>query len=80
MEYRKCECSDKGCPVDHAYECIRRATTTLYRIDQTDYSGTLMCEPCAADALSSGLFTDEADEDPCAPDDEETAPDGADAE
>lgn len=60
-----CQCSDPGC---HAHpgtpNCERPATITLYRVDMTDYSGTDFCDDCAADALESGLFSDEPAESP----------------
>lgn len=50
-----CECSDPRCPAC-AGRCRERADTILYRIDMRDITGTAMCEPCAEDALDSGLF------------------------
>lgn len=55
-----CQCCDPGCP-SHPGEsrcpdpC---ATTTLYRIDMEDRTGTDMCRACADDAMQSGLFNE----------------------
>lgn len=58
---RRCECSDPGCPVHiHVSRCDQRATTTLFRHDMDDRTGTRMCDPCSADAFESGLFTEKA--------------------
>jgi hypothetical protein len=52
-----CECSDPGCPVHKGSECCsNNATSEAFRIDMDDYSGTLMCDKCAEDALLSGVF------------------------
>jgi hypothetical protein len=53
-----CQCSDPGCPVhpNHS-DCSRRATTTVYRVDMEDETGTPMCDRCAEDAMDSGVFT-----------------------
>jgi hypothetical protein len=57
---RNCQCSDPGCPIHHTHsDCTHPATTTLYRIDMQDETGTPMCEGCAEDAFESGVFTDE---------------------
>lgn len=75
-----CKCSDVGCPHHRGLaECRKPATTTLYRVDMTDETGTDMCADCADDAMGSGLFSD------CASDDDadeidETETDDADAE
>lgn len=53
-----CECTDPGCP-ECAGNCDHKATSTLYRIDMEDESGAAMCDQCSADAMSSGVFTDE---------------------
>lgn len=58
-----CLCADPGCPAHIHRACSDRAAETLYRADMTDLTGTPMCEPCAADAYESGLFTDAADND-----------------
>ena len=50
-----CECGDKGCPACGA-NCDRNATSILFRVDQVDVTGTLMCEGCSDDAMESGLF------------------------
>ena len=54
-----CQCSDKYCHVhDGTPSCEQPATTTLYRVDMDDQTGTEFCEDCAADAMHSGLFTE----------------------
>lgn len=52
-----CECADPGCP-ECAGDCKHIGTEILYRVDMEDESGTLFCDQCAADAMSSGVFTD----------------------
>jgi hypothetical protein len=52
-----CECADGGCPACHG-DCEREATVTLHRVDMEDRTGTLFCDECAEDAMSSGLFTE----------------------
>ena len=52
-----CECSDPACPVCRG-KCREKAETILFRIDMQDRTGTAMCEPCADDAMDSGLFRD----------------------
>jgi len=53
-----CECHDTHCPVHKTVDdCNRAATSTLYRIDMIDETGTLFCDHCADDAMDSGLFT-----------------------
>jgi hypothetical protein len=54
----KCECVDPGCPEHRGIsECFNSALRkALRRIDMDDHTGTLMCEACAEDAMSSGLF------------------------
>lgn len=60
----KCECADPGCDAHTSKEdCREYASTILYRIDMEDNSGTAFCEACAADAIGSGVFTDELDDD-----------------
>jgi hypothetical protein len=56
----RCECADAGC-VCHG-KCNAEGRVTLYRVDMEDATGTLFCEQCAADAMESGLFTDESEE------------------
>lgn len=57
-----CECSDKGCAAHTgASNCEQVATTTLYRVDMEDYTGTAMCSACADDMMESGLFDASAD-------------------
>lgn len=55
----RCECCDELCPVHRGEECQEEGTLTLYRVDMDDVSGTVFCDECAEDALSSGLYTDE---------------------
>lgn len=50
-----CECSDPGCPCCQG-SCPVAADATVFRVDMEDITGTRMCEPCAADALESGVF------------------------
>ena len=58
-----CECADPGCPVHKGKSaCDRTSKETLYRIDMTDETGTLMCFKCAGDAMDSGVFTTDAPE------------------
>lgn len=65
-----CECSDPRCPAHAGASCEQVATATLYRVDMTDETGTAMCSGCADDAMGSGLFTtDPDDEDESGPDD-----------
>jgi len=54
-----CKCTDPLCPVDHGKECKAAVETALYRVDMEDETGTLMCRPCADDALDSGVFREE---------------------
>lgn len=55
MKNAKCECSDPGCPVCRG-KCVEKAKTVLCRVDMEDRTGTAMCEGCASDAMTSGLF------------------------
>jgi hypothetical protein len=55
-----CQCADRACPCRG--RCCRRATTTLFRVDMEDRTGTPFCDGCAADAWESGLFSDGADD------------------
>ncbi len=59
----RCECGDPGCQADHSLVngCGRASAVVLYRIDMMDESGTAMCRACAADAMDSGVFTDNHD-------------------
>jgi hypothetical protein len=59
----RCECVDTGCPANHSNQCPNIATVTLWRVDMEDITGTRFCDECADDAMESGLFTDEYDED-----------------
>ncbi len=64
MPEKKCECADPGCPADHnvCMDGLVRESVVLYRIDMEDYTGTEFCNPCAGDAMESGVFsTDEPD-------------------
>jgi hypothetical protein len=57
-----CECSDKGCAAHTgASNCEQVATTTLYRGDMDDHTGTRFCSACADDAMESCLFDPSAD-------------------
>ena len=51
-----CECFDPQCP--HTTHGHIGETRVLYRIDMEDETGIEMCDTCAEDAWSSGLFTD----------------------
>jgi len=54
----KCECSDPGCKAHKGSDdCRAKALNILYRVDMYDETGTAMCDDCADDAFSSGLFT-----------------------
>lgn len=53
-----CECADPACPVCRG-RCRTQAELLLFRIDMTDLTGTAMCDPCADDALDSGLFRED---------------------
>jgi hypothetical protein len=59
----RCGCCDPKCPSKHGEgrECGFRATVILYRIDMEDNDGTPFCDPCAEDAMESGLFRTEED-------------------
>ncbi len=50
-----CECADPGCPHCKG-ECSGKAVECLVRIDMEDRTGTPMCEKCANDAMSAGVF------------------------
>lgn len=54
----KCECSDPACPVCKG-SCEEAATITLFRVDMRDETGIDMCEGCASDAISVGIFSTE---------------------
>lgn len=67
-----CECSDPKYPVHtddssrstcKASECQQVGTSTLYRVDMEDKTGTVMCEGCADDAMESGVFTTDTSDD-----------------
>lgn len=58
-----CECGDSGCPVHKGKSrCSAKATQTVFRIDMEDETGTDMCDDCANDAIDSGVFTYESEE------------------
>jgi hypothetical protein len=58
VQYGTCDCVDPGCPIHEGRnECVNPASTTVYRVDMEDSGGTDMCEHCAEDALSSGVFS-----------------------
>jgi len=59
LEMNKCECVDPGCPVHIHGHCVAPGKTILYRVDMVDRTGTVMCDPCAGDALESGLFRED---------------------
>jgi len=60
-----CECADVLCPIHKgSSRCTHEACGPLFRVDMVDESGTMMCEGCGDDALSSGLFTDGYGDDP----------------
>jgi len=56
-----CECTDPGCK-HCAGGCADFFVTILYRVDMEDETGTAFCHGCAADALDSGLFTEDPQE------------------
>ena len=55
-----CECSDPRCPAC-AGKCHRIAAYDLYRVDMQDEVGIAFCHPCTDDAMKSGLFEEEED-------------------
>jgi hypothetical protein len=58
-----CECLDLGCKAHPGKACTdvgEGPTEILYRIDMDDKTGTCFCVPCAEDAMSTGLYTEEA--------------------
>ena len=60
MNYDLCECFDPGCPACSG-KCHRIMRGHLYRVDMQDKVGTAFCHPCADDAMKSGLFVEEED-------------------
>lgn len=54
-EGQRCECTDPGCPAC-AGKCNRAAKFNINRADMEDATGVFFCEPCASDALNSGVF------------------------
>jgi hypothetical protein len=61
-----CECSDPGCPIHPGKtECSETDDiVTVFRSDMEDETGTEMCSGCASDALESGVFYTEDEDDP----------------
>lgn len=54
-----CECADKGCVAHpNVNVCGQHGTSTLYRVDMYDKTGTRFCAACADDAFETGLFRD----------------------
>lgn len=52
-----CECSDSGCRTHRGQShCTYHSANLLYRVDMNDEAGTAMCDGCADDAFTSGLF------------------------
>ena len=58
----RCECFDRECPEGHTGQCINKAHMTLWRIDMEDNGGTRFCRSCGDDAMESGNFTEEPEE------------------
>lgn len=58
----RCECHDPHCH-DSQDQCTNVASMILYRVDMEDVTGTAFCDSCGEDAMESGLFTDETDND-----------------
>jgi hypothetical protein len=59
MTNLRCQSSDRGCPAHPGISfCIQPASTTLFRIDMEDQTGTAFCDACAEDAMNSGLFSE----------------------
>lgn len=56
MEHDTCECCDVGCGACVG-RCDKAHDVYLYRVDMD--GGCYFCEDCAADAMESGLFSDE---------------------
>jgi len=54
-----CGCADRLCPAHRGADCRLAATTTLYRIDMDDATGTSFCDGCAQDAIEAGVFQTE---------------------
>ena len=53
-----CDCADPGCPACGG-KCQRRAKRALRRIDMDDGEALIaFCDPCAEDAMASGVFDD----------------------
>ena len=56
-----CECSDPGCPCCEG-SCVGEVTMTLFRSDMDDESGVEFCVGCGEDALESGVFYSELED------------------
>lgn len=56
-KHTRCECSDKECP-EHKGKaaCTHEATIVVERLDD-EGARLQMCDGCASDAISSGVFT-----------------------
>lgn len=50
-----CADTDPECP-HCGGRCTNEASVILRRIDMEDLTGTPFCDPCAEDALASGVF------------------------
>lgn len=50
-----CGCSDRLCPACHG-DCEAVATQMLKRTDMSDVYDIPMCDDCAADAMTVGVF------------------------
>lgn len=58
MAFKRCECTDPGCPEHEGVsKCTKVAMITVHRVDMEDDTGTRMCHGCGEDALDSGVFT-----------------------
>lgn len=58
----RCGCYDgrDGHPLVGSSRCTNtERLVTLWRVDQEDRTGTRFCRHCAADALESGLYSEE---------------------
>ncbi len=54
-----CDCADHGCPAHPGRDCdTRMPFRKLVRVYRADMDATLhFCEPCAEDAIASGIFS-----------------------
>lgn len=57
-----CECTDPDCRAGHGSDCLSFPTVKLARYDYADATERVMCEPCAIDALESGVFSPDGDD------------------